>query len=274
MGVNQVVYGAVSIIDISDSTVTPDTLSEGATAYAANGEKIFGTMQTGMDTTDATATAADMAEGVTAYVNGEKITGTVTVTTDATSFVSDTFRLLRYREDGQFVSYVRFSSPVSSDELLRAGATLYLSSKLDTFGDASPEDVVAGKTFTSTAGIQADGTHVCLDTTDATATAEDIAIGKTAYVDGEKITGTREETCETFHITDADAVLTPTKAGAVTIWGYGQDSTSTYSFAGDGYYSGSDTSKTEAAFSIGTDGKLSGLPDTISALDVLVTIGL
>lgn len=50
MGVNKVVYGSVSIIDISDSTVTPDTLAKDATAYDAAGEKIVGTMESS-DTT-------------------------------------------------------------------------------------------------------------------------------------------------------------------------------------------------------------------------------
>lgn len=79
MGVNKVVYGAVSIIDISDSTVTPETLVKGETAYGADGEKITGTMLAGVDTSDATAAANDIIKDKTAYVNGEKIVGTLEV---------------------------------------------------------------------------------------------------------------------------------------------------------------------------------------------------
>lgn len=49
MAVNKVVFGAVAIMDISDSTVTEDTLAEGATAYGANGEKITGKMKAASD---------------------------------------------------------------------------------------------------------------------------------------------------------------------------------------------------------------------------------
>ena len=51
MPVNKVVFGAVAIMDISDSTVTPETLAEGATAYDKTGEKITGTMKSGEDLT-------------------------------------------------------------------------------------------------------------------------------------------------------------------------------------------------------------------------------
>ena len=50
MAVNKVVYGSVSIIDISDSTVTPETLGKGQTAYDKAGEKITGTMETTVNT--------------------------------------------------------------------------------------------------------------------------------------------------------------------------------------------------------------------------------
>lgn len=48
MGVSKVVFGAVSIMDISDSTVTPETLAKGKTAYDKTGEKITGTAEIGV----------------------------------------------------------------------------------------------------------------------------------------------------------------------------------------------------------------------------------
>ena len=44
MGVNKVIFGALPIMDISDSTVTPETLADGAIAYDATGERITGTL--------------------------------------------------------------------------------------------------------------------------------------------------------------------------------------------------------------------------------------
>lgn len=64
------------LIDISDSTVTADTLADGMKAYGADGEPIIGTMSPGIDTSDATATANDILPGKTAYANGLKLTGT------------------------------------------------------------------------------------------------------------------------------------------------------------------------------------------------------
>ncbi|MBQ9785074.1 MAG: hypothetical protein IJW29_06205 [Clostridia bacterium] len=44
MGVNHVVYGGSTLVDLRDSTVTAATLAAGATAYNAAGNKITGTM--------------------------------------------------------------------------------------------------------------------------------------------------------------------------------------------------------------------------------------
>ena len=48
MPVNKVIYnttqGALTLIDLTDSTVTPETLAEGVIAYNAKGERIVGTM--------------------------------------------------------------------------------------------------------------------------------------------------------------------------------------------------------------------------------------
>ena len=51
MAVNKVVYDGKVLIDISDSTVTPETLAEGVVAYNAKGERIVGTHKCGSQVT-------------------------------------------------------------------------------------------------------------------------------------------------------------------------------------------------------------------------------
>ena len=86
---------------------------------------------------------------------------------------------------------------------------------------------------------------------------------------------------ETHRITDTGYAISPSKSGTVKVWGYGYKSSgtmsrTTYAFVGDGYYSGSSystPSKTSASFSI-SNGVLSGMPSGLTAVDVLVTIGI
>lgn len=44
MAVNKVIYDGETLVDLTEDTVTPETLAEGVTAHAANGEVIVGTM--------------------------------------------------------------------------------------------------------------------------------------------------------------------------------------------------------------------------------------
>ena len=79
--VNKVVNGESGdvIIDLtSDTLINASQLQSGITAHARSGEVITGTNTYDADTSDANATASQILSGATAYVNGSKVTGSMT----------------------------------------------------------------------------------------------------------------------------------------------------------------------------------------------------
>lgn len=296
MAVNKVVINDNTVLDLTGDTVTPSDLREGVTAHDATGMQITGTRPatSGTDTSDATATAKDIARGKTAYVQGKKITGDLYETAEGKTkiyYTSGYDNVTFERDDDRDLINIKIPW-FGNDEIMRINSYIKLGADATLFGDATAADVISGKTMTSTAGLKVVGTNTNdADTSDATATADDIAKGKTAYVQGAKIIGTaepaeRNNNVEAYAVTNTSPSVSFKRTdGAIKIWGYGiitsqggwgQQTTSLVAFDGDKYYKSAiygNPSSTGLSLSI-SNGKLTGLPSGLSAISAIVTRGI
>lgn len=161
------------------------------------------------DTSDATAAAADIKNGKTAYIDGEKVEGTMPVNGDVSGQIS--------KKDGSITIPAGHTSggtvtidPTEKAKLIsgniRQGVTvLGVTGSMSTTEGANPqektvtptksEQVVSpdtGYNYLSQVTVEAIPAQY-ITTTDANATAADIKNGKTAYVNGKKVTGSHTD---------------------------------------------------------------------------------
>ena len=86
--INKVIYGGNVLLDLTGDTVTVSDLAYGVKAHDNSGTQITGISTKDSDTTDADAAAAEILATKTAYVNKNKVTGTMPNRGQVTGIIS------------------------------------------------------------------------------------------------------------------------------------------------------------------------------------------
>lgn len=201
--------GAQTIRAVKTANISAENIKSGVTVKvgdADDDDRIIGVE--GTFTSDADATASDILSGKTAYVNGLKVTGTVgnkAATTYNVSSGNQTISAGQYLGGTQTIRGVTTSNISAGN--IKTGVIIKV-------GDAADDDRIAGVTGTFTS--------------DANATAGQILSGRTAYVNGSKVTGTiGSKAAATFNVSTSDQSISSGQylSGTQTIKGVAISST-------------------------------------------------
>lgn len=165
-----------------NTNLLPENLKTGVTCLG-----VEGTSKSLDVTADATASAGDIVSGETAYVNNEKVTGTMRKISDLFGFGTASIKI---HDSYDVWSGELTLTPSGSKAYIEPGvpfkatALLQNTSALAKQMGIKPEVIGEGNKI-----LNVTGTAKICDTTDATAVHSDILNGKTAYVNGKKVTG-------------------------------------------------------------------------------------
>ena len=165
-----------------DSNLVAGNIKKGVSIFGVTGALD----SSGIDTSDATATAGDILSGKTAYVKGSKVTGNIDIK-EGQRFTPT--------KDGTTLPVGYYSGETGKENAIKGDNNLIAANikrgveiwnvtgayEGETPEGLTPENIKAGVEI---AGVS--GTF----TSDANATAGEILTGKTAYVNGNKVTGT------------------------------------------------------------------------------------
>ena len=222
-------------IDTSDATATADDILSGKTAYVKD-EKITGTIVT-KTSSNLTASGATVTVPAGYYAsNASKSVGTATQATPSITINSNGLITATVTQSAGYVSAgsksgtkqlttqaAKTITPSTSNQTAVASRR-YTTGAITVKGDSNlkAENIKNGVSIFGVSGTLKEG----IDTSDATASADEIFNGETAYVNGSKVTGNFTIDSEITEQTDLISQIKTALEGKASGGGSGSGSTS------------------------------------------------